>query len=142
MERPPIKDKAVLAYVEDLESELRKFKTSPYLKTYITISNQIDSFNEQLTIQTVKEVEIKVPGGASQFVDIIPGKIDLFADKDSKEFDRGWKYLNECVDLNKKLDELRKLMTPEDLKELQKIEDLKNLPMAERMALKSRDGKH
>ncbi len=139
MERPAvIKDKAALAYIEYLEFELNKFKSSPYLKTYITISNQIDSFNEQLTIQTVKEVEVKLPGGESQFVDVVPGKIDLFADKDEKSFDRGWKYLNECVDLNKKLDELRKLMTPEDVKELQKQTDLNNLGMAERMALKNK----
>lgn len=141
MEKPQIKDKAALAYVDYLESELNKFKTSPYLKTYITISNQIDSFNEQLTIQCVREVEVPVEGGGTRFIDINPGKIDLFADKDEKSFDRGWKYLNECVDLNRKLDELRKLMTPDDMKELQKQEDLKNLGLAEKMALKGKDGK-
>ncbi len=139
MERPnQIKDKEVLRYVDYLESELNKFKTSPYLKTYITISNQIDSFNEQLTIKDMREVEMPVEGGGTKFVDVTPGKIDLFADKDEKSFDRGWKYLNECVDLNRKLDELRKLMTPEDMKELQKQDDLKNLGFAEKMALKSK----
>ncbi len=107
--------KEALAHIGELENKLAVYERSPYLKTYITILNQIDSFNEQLTIQTVEKT---IEG---QKVEVEYGKIDLFADKDSKEFDRGWKYLNECVDLNKKLDELRKLMSPEEQKEARKL---------------------
>lgn len=116
MERPVIKEKAALAYVEYLEGELNKFKASPYLTTYITILTQISNFNEQLTEK----------------------KIDLFADKEAKEFDRGWKYMLESVDMIKKLDELRKLMSPEEQKELQKQIELKGLGTAEKIALNSK----
>lgn len=103
--------KKALSRIEELEKKLSVYERSPYFKTYITISNQIDSFNQQLTIRKEQKEgrEIEV------------GKIDLFAEKDSKEFDRAWKYLNECIELNKKLDELRKLMTPEEKKKSQEL---------------------
>lgn len=115
MERPPIKDKSSLAYIEFLESELLKFKSSPYVYTYLTVLTQIDNFNEQLTTK----------------------KIDLFADKDAKEFDRSWKYMLESVDMIKKLDELRKLMNPENIKELEEKTKYEKLGIAEKIALKS-----
>jgi hypothetical protein len=115
MDRPVIKDKAVSAYVEFLESELLKFKSSPYVFTYLTVLTQIDNFNEQLTTK----------------------KIDLFADKDAREFDRSWKYMLESVDMIKKLDELRKLMSPENVKELEEKVKFEKLGIAEKIALKS-----
>jgi hypothetical protein len=115
MERPSKIPKEVLPYIESLENELNVFKLSPYVKTYLSILVQVDNFNNQLTSQ----------------------KIDLFADKDQKEFDRSWKYMLESVDMLEKLDKLRKLMTPEQQKEAQKQIDIKNLGMAEKIALKS-----
>ena len=54
--------------------KLSVYERSPYFKTYITISNQIDSFNQQLTIRKEQKEgrEIEV------------GKIDLFAEKIQK----------------------------------------------------------
>ncbi len=118
MDRPKnIKDKAIGDYVDYLENKLSTFLKSPYVKTYITILNQIDSFNEQLTIQRIEKII------ENQKVEVEYGRIDLFADKDEKSFDRGWKYLNECVDLNKKLDDLRKLMSVEEKKEIETLRD-------------------
>lgn len=134
MERPPIKDKAIIAYVEDLEAQLSAISSSPYYSTYITIKNQIDSFNDQLTIKDPIKRKIFVEDTLEE-VEITPGKIDLFADKDSKEFDRAWKYLLEASDLNKKLDELRKLLTPEESKKAEKAAKDKSLNLAEKIAL-------
>ncbi len=138
IERPKIKDPLILVYVEDLEKQLEVFARSPYLATYLTIKSQIDSFNEQLTIKAPETKTIFVEGKEESF-EVIPGKIDLFADKDSKEFDRAWKYLNEAPSLIKNLDELRKSLTPEETKKAEKILKDKNLPLAEQIALKNND---
>ena len=140
MERPPIKDKAIIAYVEDLEAQLSAISSSPYYSTYITIKNQIDSFNDQLTIKDPIKRKIFVEDTLEE-VEITPGKIDLFADKDSKEFDRAWKYLLESVDLNKKLDELRRLLTPEETKKADKLLKDQSLGLAEKIALKNANGR-
>ena len=140
MERPPIKDKAIIAYVEDLEAQLSAISSSPYYSTYITIKNQIDSFNDQLTIKEPIKRKIFVEDTLEE-VEITPGKIDLFADKDSKEFDRAWKYLLESVDLNKKLDELRRLFTPEEAKKADKLLKDQSLGLAEKIALKNANGR-
>lgn len=140
MERPPIKDKAIIAYVEDLEAQLSAISSSPYYSTYITIKNQIDSFNDQLTIKEPIKRKIFVEDALEE-VEITPGKIDLFADKDSKEFDRAWKYLLESVDLNKKLDELRRLLTPEETKKADKLLKDQSLGLAEKIALKNANGR-
>jgi hypothetical protein len=139
MEKPTIKDKAVLAYVEHLELQLSNILSSPYYNTYVTIKGQIDSFNEQLTIKEPTKVKVFV-GDVLEEVNITPGKIDLFADKDSKEFDRAWKYLLESVDLSKKLDELRKLLTPDEAKKAEKLLKDKNIGLAEQIALKNANG--
>lgn len=101
-------------YIESLEAELKIFQQSPHYTTYLTIFNQIESFNEQLTEQ----------------------KIDLFAGGEAKEFDRSWKYMLEATEMLKHLDELRKLMTPEQQAEAQKEVMLKNIGMAEKIAMK------
>ena len=140
MERPHIKDKAILAYVDDLEAQLSVINESPYYNTYITIKNQIDSFNDQLTIKDPIKRKIFIDDQLEE-IEITPGKIDLFADKDSKEFDRAWKYLLESVDLNKKLDELRRLLTPEETKKADKLLKDQGLGTAEKIALRNIDGK-
>ena len=139
MEKPPIKDKAVLAYVDFLESKIESILSSPAYSTYVTIKGQIDSFNEQLTIKAPTKVKVFVENKVEE-VDITPGKIDLFADKDSKEFDRAWKYLLESVDLSKKLDELRKMLTPDETKKADKLLKDKNIGLAEQIALKNANG--
>lgn len=106
MNRPTnIKEKSALAYIEHLEASLRLYENSPYLESYVTIYNQLKSFNEQLVI------EISLDG-------TVKGKIDLFAEKEDKSFDRTKWYFENILDLNKTLDSLRKLMTPEEVKEI------------------------
>lgn len=142
MERPTVKDAKILAYVEYLELELKKFTDSPYVNTYTTIKNQIDSFNEQLTIdenQTVERSLGVTEDGITITEKAIKGKIDLFGSKDSKEFDRGWKYMLESVDMNKKLDELRKLMLPSQQKELEEKQKMENLGIAEKIAMNAKN---
>lgn len=94
MEKPKIKDTAILAYVQELEHRLSKFESSPYCDTYLAILKQITDWNDQLT----------------------KSRIDLFADKDEKGFDRTFKYFVDVATILKSLDDLRKLMTPEEQK--------------------------
>ena len=128
MERPiSIKDKEAIKYIEYLENELQRFKSSPYVKTYLTIYNQLADFNDQLTI-TTKQVN-------GETVNL--GRVDLFSETTDKSFDRIKWYFEHILELNKNLDELRKLMTPLEQKELNKQLELKNLGVAERIALKN-----
>ena len=87
-----------LKYVTYQEDRLKAYETSPHLKTYLTIHHQLESFNKQLTIENDGK-----------------GKIDLFAEKDDKSFDRMKWYFDKVLDLNKNLNELRKMMTSKEL---------------------------
>lgn len=106
MERPIIKDAKTLAYIEYLQSKLDKYESSDILDTYLTIKGQLNDFNAQLKIREEK---------SSLGEKVVKGRIDLFADKESKEFDRAWKFMNEALDINKRLLELKKLMTPDEV---------------------------
>lgn len=114
MDRPTKLPKEALAYVEYLEKELKKYTESPYVKTYLTIYNQLNSFNDQLEIKQPVTV-IAEDGTKKNFHN---GFIDLFAEKDDKSFDRTKWYFEKVLELNKNLDELRKLMSAEQKKEL------------------------
>lgn len=129
MERPAKIDKNTLPYVEHLEQRLIKFESSPDVRTYITIYDQIESFLDQLTI-CKKTVNVE---GVDR--EVFTGFVDLFADKDSKEFDRIKWFFEHILELRKTLEELRKMMTPENQKELAKELAHKNLPIAEKIAL-------
>ena len=111
MERPKKIQKDIQPYIEHLEERVKKFESSPYVETYLTIHNQLSDFNKQLTItgQTVVN---------SEGVKEKKGKIDLFADKDDKSFDRMKWYFDKILDLNKNLDELRKMMTPDEVEDI------------------------
>ena len=132
MERPIIKDKVALQYVEYLEGELKKFTESSYCESYLTIYNQLASFNEQLKI----EGEITSLNDEGVSVTKKKGFIDLFAEKDDKSFDRTKWYFENILDLNKTLDELKKLMTPQQQKEIQEKIKIEGLGTAEKIALK------
>ena len=136
MERPIIKDKVALQYVEYLEGELKKFTESSYCESYLTIYNQLASFNEQLKI----EGEITSLNDEGVSVTKKKGFIDLFAEKDDKSFDRTKWYFENILDLNKTLDELKKLMTPQQQKEIQEKIKIEGLGTAEKIALKNKNG--
>ncbi len=116
MEKPIIKEKAALAYIEYLEGELALFKKSPNVESYLTVYNQVRSFNQQLQLGEAK-TEI---GSDGIKVATQQGFVDLFASKDDKSFDRTKWYFENILQLNKTLAELRKLMTAEEIKDLNK----------------------
>ena len=91
MERPPIKDKSVLAYVEYLES---KFK-SPYYNSYTACKTTIDRWNAQL----------------------MKREIDIFDSENKSIFDMAHKFLTEQKPYLEQLEYLSKLITPEEVKE-------------------------
>lgn len=132
MEKPlNIKDKSVLAYIECLEDKLKTYEESPYFDSYITIYNQLKSFNEQLRIgeeqTTIGENGIQITTKK--------GFIDLFAEKEDKSFDRTKWYFEQILELNKTLDSLRKLMTPEQQRDVAQKKLIENAGMAEKIAL-------
>ena len=98
MEKPTnTKDaKALSAYISYLETQLQIFEKSPYANTYKAIFKQIEDWNTQLGEKN----------------------IDLFADKDSKEFDRAFKYFMEASDVLDRLDKMRGKMTVDEKKDL------------------------
>lgn len=116
MEKPIIKDKAVDAYVQYLESRLKEYEGSPYLESYTSVKKQLDNFNKQLLVNP----------------------IDLFADSTDKSFDRTKWYFDKILDLNKTLDELRKLMTPDQERKLSEEKKIESLSVAEKLALKGK----
>ncbi len=72
--------------------ELCFFLESPYLESFIALNDKIKDFNYQIK----------------------NSKIDLFADKDDKSFDRACKYMLEVCSFYESLERLRSLMTPKD----------------------------
>lgn len=135
MERPIIKNPKVLAFVELIESELKKFTDSPYSESYLTIYNQLSSFNNQLQIG--EEETIIDSEGIS--VQIRKGFVDLFAESTDKSFDRTKWYFENILDLNKTLDELKKLMTPEQRKEIEEKIKMDGLGIAEKLAISAKN---
>jgi predicted nucleic acid-binding Zn ribbon protein len=140
MERPPIKDKAVLAYVQSLEKKLEAYEKSPYVSTYIAIKGQIDDWNNQLTIGVETEIVVNEGLDDECVRTFVPGKIDLFAPALHKEFERAFKYFSESPVLIKSLKELRDMMTPEEKEDVAK-KLTANLGAAEKLALDHKNGK-
>lgn len=116
-----VKDTNVLAYISYLEkrnAELTKFETKSGFATYIAIKNQIDSFNEQITIKTVS---LPDPDDATKSIDVESGFISLFADKDSKEFERSFKYMESAFEMVDRQEKLYKLLTEEEKEQVKKF---------------------
>lgn len=120
-------------YIQLLEATLKKYESSPYFLSYMTLYNQIEDWNTQLTMDGTVLPATEFKARTSK------GKIDLFGDGDSKEFDRAFKYFDKMVDLLKQLDEIRKLMTPEEAKEAAKLQEEKKIGVAERIALNAQN---
>lgn len=135
MDKPAnIKEKNVISYIEHLEGKLKIYDESPYCESYLTIFNQLKSFNAQLELG--EEVTFMNEEGLK--VTETKGLVDLFAASTDKSFDRTKWYFENILELNKTLDELRKLMTPEQQAELQKKIKNQKLGVAEQLALKAK----
>ncbi len=116
-----VKGKPIL---EKLLSDYQMLMSSPYAKTYITVYNQVEDFNDQLTIkdgETKQRVIGQDKHGDDILSDYTPGKLDIFGSKDDKEFDRAWKYMNDSMSLLETLDKLRAKLSPEEKKQVAKI---------------------
>jgi hypothetical protein len=94
MERPDlksVKDHKILKYIEHLEAATDILLNNSRAKTFVTLRKQVDSWNEQLQIRDEQRPN---PEDPEQMITVKAGYVDLFADKDSKEFDRVWKYID------------------------------------------------
>lgn len=112
MKRPAnIKDKTVLQYVGYLEGRISKYEKSPFLKSYLTVLGQINDWNDQLTIKKEETTD----GEKTH------GRINLFADASSKEFERAHKYFTEMKPYFEQLEYLRKLMTTDEKEQVRSI---------------------
>jgi hypothetical protein len=89
MERPKIKDKAVLAYVEDLERQLENFKSeSTITRMYLAVKKQADDMANLL--QT--DVEVELETGEVTTRPLMDH--ESLSSKDDKVFDRYFNILN------------------------------------------------
>jgi hypothetical protein len=123
MEKPSlksVKDPAVLKYIEYLEQTTDILLNNSRAKTFIVLRRQVDSWNEQLII---RDEERPDPDDPSKTVTVKAGYIDLFADKDSKEFDRVWKYLDGADDLEDKLAKMHEKLKPDEKEQVAKIRE-------------------
>ena len=114
--------KDALKRISELEIELQKLKESPYFDTLLALIFQQDYWNNQLQDRP----------------------INLFADKDSKEFDRAKWYLENMLEVSEKRAELIKRISPEQNTELplkiaeQRIKK-QRMAIAEKIALNGND---
>lgn len=112
--------KDLLRALDEAEGQLDKILKSPYYDTYITLSEQVSDWNAQLKIG--EECSKTDEEGVTK--KYVKGKIDLFADKDSKEFERAFKYFSDVLPLLNALDEMRKKLTPEEIKKIEATSEI------------------
>lgn len=123
MEKPSlksVKDPEILKYIAYLEEATDILLNNSRAKTFIVLRKQVDSWNEQLIIRDEQRPD---PEDPSKTVTVKAGYIDLFADKDSKEFDRVWKYLDGADDLEDKLAKMHEKLTPKEKEEVAKMRE-------------------
>lgn len=120
------KDLEKIAESEPLVGKLLSFYNHVYgsttYETLLTVRNQIKDFNEQLTIDPDKKVKRIINEGKEneEVIEAVKGRLDLFGSKDDKEFERGFKYLTEAVDLDDVCDKLMAKLSPKELESLEK----------------------
>jgi hypothetical protein len=94
MNRPPIKDKAVLAYVQYLENQL----SSPFADSYLAIKKIVDKGNDQL----------------------INTEIDIFDSDDEKKSSMVQKYISQLKTYSEQMIYFKSKMTGEEIIEADK----------------------
>jgi len=112
--------------LEKLWKSWNEFYSSPYYETYITLYNQISDWNSQLTITEGKSKKKIINEGKDSeiTINVVPGRIDLFSDKDSKEFDRAFKYFSDILSLLDALDRIREKLSPKQKADTDKVKRL------------------
>lgn len=118
MEKPPIKDKAVQAYVNYIEDKLNKFTSSPYCDQYITLKRIVDSSNNK-----IRNLDI-----------------DFASDEADKLLSAVEKWVTKQKLYSEQLEYFYNKMTPPERKDVeQKMKEEAGL--AERIALSEKEGK-
>ncbi len=111
MERPKIKDKAVLAYVEDLEEQLKNFKSdSTIAKMYLGVKKQANDMAALLS----SDIEVQMDDGSIEMKPILD--VQSLSSKDDKFFDRYNNILKIWRPMTKDLKEAELEINPEVLK--------------------------
>ena len=106
------KDENVL----ELLDEYKRIMASNNLQAYLSLRDQLKDWDEQLIIKPdeVRKI-IRMEGKEDEYVDeVTPGRIDLFADKDTKEYDRVLKYFERITALRKTLIDLKASLTEDE----------------------------
>lgn len=93
MEKPIIKDKNALAYIDYLENKLRIYTDSPYTPSYISIKKIVDSINFQI-----------------QKIDI-----NIESEDSDKQFKNITKFAAQLQDYSEQLDFFKSRMNPDDV---------------------------
>lgn len=111
MERPKIKDKAALAYVEDLERQLENFKAeSTITRMYLAVKKQADDMAKLL--QT--DVEVELETGEVTTRPLMDH--ESLSSKDDKVFDRYFNILKIWRGMSKDLLDAEKEINPDIVK--------------------------
>lgn len=102
--------------VRELVAEYEKIMSSDNLTSYLSMRDQLRDWDEQLKIKPdeLKEVIENEGEEDETTVSVIPGRIDLFADKDTREFERAIKYYDKILMYRKTLSDLRAILTEEE----------------------------
>ncbi len=108
-----IKDKNAILYIEHLEKELSKFKSSPYCASYLNLKVMVDRANKKM--------------------EDISNKESSEEDMDS-DFKEAMKLSDQIAELVGKMDGIRTKMSPEEKKKV----DEHPTGLAEQMALNAR----
>jgi hypothetical protein len=112
MQKPPIKDPKVAAYVQFLEEKLYAIEEVDKVTVYVTLRSQLHDLCEQLKIGEEIEVEDgKDAEGKPVMKKMRLGRIDFFGDKDNKTTERFQKIAPLLFELEKLLAQKRKEMT-------------------------------
>jgi len=98
MERPPIKDKAVLAYVEYLEGQLK----TPYADAFISLKRMVDNGTVQM-----KNIEF-----------------DVFTPEGETKFKQAAKFTSQLKDWYSEMEYFKSKMSPDEIKKVNKEQEL------------------
>jgi len=122
-------------FIYDIIHEIkqyRKLKETGLVEGYIAFKGQLNDWDDQLTIDYTQTIE---RGEGELTETVVKGRVDLFADKDTKDFDRAIKYFKERLSLHKDLKAMWSEMTGEQQEFVEDDIRKKKLSISERIAI-------
>jgi hypothetical protein len=116
MERPVIKDKKVLAYVQDLERQLSNFKSEETnARLYLGVKRQLDD------MATLLFEDIEVPNPETgEIMNVKFMDFQTLSSKDDKFVDRFMKIMDKFKEYMKDLKEAEELINPAVVEKVEK----------------------